>query len=166
MPAELATRWTKAGTNANSAPKPNNAWWRCAEFRTVQSPGNYLSAEAQQGSTAGSNGGGLFCRSRGASARVPRSDPDAPWKVLIRGESDRFRPRCRRKATASFFLGGTEHLTPHASGFGSVLKPGSADRSFPRWSQGANACGILCDCGTVLGSRAEALSGKYSDAMG
>jgi hypothetical protein len=26
----------------------------------VQSPGNYLSAEAQQGSTAGSNGGGFF----------------------------------------------------------------------------------------------------------
>jgi len=34
-----AGAWIKVGhTNANSAPKPNNAWWRCAESGQCNSP--------------------------------------------------------------------------------------------------------------------------------
>jgi len=50
------------------------------------------------------------------------------------------------------FSGGTEHLTPHASRFGSVSLEAGGRRIevLPGWPQGANACGF--SCGTMPGS--------------
>ena len=114
----------------------------------------------RRGSTRPSRCGWSPSAGRGVEVRT---------QVTVKGrEPHKFRLNCRRTATASLFL--VPNRTSHSTRIPvwiSLLKPGvGGSKFYPRWPQGANACGISCaTVGLCSEARAEALSGKYSDAM-
>ena len=145
-PAIICLRRRSKVQRPGASRRPYSSIWRlCSCLAARCSPGS-AALPTTLPATAGSRRAGGRRRSRGMN-------PTSSAQIV----AGRQQLHC--------FLAGTEHLTPHASRFGSLSESrGAADRSFTPAGRRARMPAAFY-VGPCSEARAEALRGKYSDAM-
>ena len=79
------TRWIKVSHSANSAPKPNNAWWRCVESGQCNPPAIICRRRRNKVQRPGAMKAALLVDLSELLLKFRDLSPDAPQELLVRG---------------------------------------------------------------------------------